>query len=202
MTLKSRNIGNILTKFLWVDIGFIALLMVNIVIGSMVGLGETFLTYDGIIAHISGAIVIVYRIIYLYWLYNVHSELREMDETYPITPGGALARVLIPIYNFYGLWNIYSTMAKYFKKETSENEIGKKLADYTPVYYILLLGTSILNSFLGGQPSESTFNFAWFMSYVADAALVVMFILIIKVVSTGLTRLSEQEWISERVEDH
>ncbi|SIS63574.1 hypothetical protein [Salimicrobium flavidum] len=200
MNLKSKKIGNVLTKFLWVNLGLIAILIVNIVIGSVVGLGEAFLAYDGVVALVLGANVLIYTVIYLFWLHKVHGDLRELDETYPITPGGALARVLIPFYNIYGLWNIYSTMAGYFKKNTQEQDIGQKLAYYTPIYYILYFGTTLFNYTLENSSPESTFSFVWFISYVGDAALVVMFILIIKAVSTGLTRLSEQEMDSSREE--
>ncbi|MCP3027088.1 hypothetical protein [Halobacillus sp. A5] len=193
MKLRSKRLGNILKKFLWADIGLTLLLLINIIIVRLVGAGEALLSYDSIVSVVVGLNVVIYTILYLFWLYKVHKDLQELDEFYPITPGGAMARVLIPFYNLYGLWNVYSTMADYFKKNSSIHATGSRLALYIPIYYILMLATNGMNSYLTRQLAEEPYSNWWFISYIGNSALVVLYILIIKAVSTGLLRLTEHE---------
>ncbi len=186
-----------LTKFLWADIGLTTVLLINIFIAQVVEVSETFVNYDAIVALLLGLNFFVCIVIYLVWLYKVHNDLREMNSSYPITPGGALRRVMIPFYNLYGLWNVYSTMATYFKESGSTHEAGKKLAIYTPIYYFLYIVTSSINSFLNMQSDYNPYSFIWVVTFVGDAVLVISYILIIKVVISGVVKLSEQYWKSE-----
>ncbi len=197
MELRSKWLGSGLKKFLWADIGLTALLMINIIIVRFVGAGEAFLIYDVSVSLVTGLNVIIYSIIYLFWLYKVHNDLQDLEKSYPIKPGGALARVLIPFYNLYGLWNVYSTMSDHFRENSIVSKNGTRLAKYLPIYYILYLVTTIVNSYLMGQSAEESFSTFWFISYLGDVALIVMYILIINTVSTGLSKLSEHELDSD-----
>ncbi|MGD7023732.1 hypothetical protein ACQCVK_14115 [Rossellomorea vietnamensis] len=185
--------GKVLQGFLWADIGLTVLLMINVLILGFIEAGDAFMNYDLIVSLVLSLIVMIYTIIYLVWLYRVHNYLQYLDSSYPITPGGALARVMIPLYNLYGIWNVYSTMANHFKKKPSIREFGVRLARFVPVYYLLFLTTAILNSYLSRQPVEEFYNSLWFISYTADIALVIMYIMIIKIVSAGLIRFSAEE---------
>ncbi|WP_270181178.1 hypothetical protein [Alkalihalobacillus sp. CinArs1] len=192
MNLRSKKLGSVLTKFLWVDIVLSTILLINIFIVRTIGVSESFLYYDSAVTVILSINFLTCIVLYLVWLYKVHNDLREMNASYPITPGGALARVMIPIYNLYGLWNVYATMAKYFKESSPAFEAGKKLAIYTPIYYFLYVITSVINSSLNMQSDYDPFTFIWVVSYIGDAVLVFMFILIVKVVTTALMNLSEE----------
>ncbi|MGF2614722.1 hypothetical protein FZC84_17730 [Rossellomorea vietnamensis] len=194
--------GRVLKGFLWVDIGLTVLLMINLLVIGFTEPGEAFLNYDLIVSLALAIIVIIYTIIYLVWLYRVHNYLQYVDSSYPITPGGALARVMIPIYNLYGIWNVYSTMAKHFKKKPSIREIGVRLARYVPVYYLLFLTTAIFNSYLSRQPIEEFNTSLWFISYTADIALVIIYIMIIKIVTAGLLNFSKEENIDSGSNAH
>ncbi|WP_079477614.1 hypothetical protein [Halobacillus salinus] len=193
MELRSKQLGSVLKKFLWLDIGLTVLLAINIIIVPFVGMEEGFLSYDSILSIILSIVVFTYSIIFLFWIYKVHKDLQDLYNAYPTTPGGALAKVLIPFYNLYGLWDIYARMATLFKQKSSTEDAGNRLAAYVPFYYVLYFATTVFNAYLAGQALEETFTTTWLISYIADTALVVMYLLIIKVVSTGLTRLSEQE---------
>lgn len=52
-------------------------------------------------------------IIFVVWIYLLHVDLNKVFSFYPISPGGSMARLLIPLYNIWGYWNIFSTMARY-----------------------------------------------------------------------------------------
>lgn len=193
MNLRSKSLGNVLYNFLWINLGLTALFLINIMITGVVETGDTFLNYDATISLIWGIINIIYGIIFLIWIFNVHRDLQELDTSYPIKPGGAIARVLIPFYNIYGLWNIYSTMADYFKANVTNSGSGTKLAKYIPFYYILLWGSTIINYLVSGAYADDAFNFLWFISYIGDGALTVTYILIINAVSAGLWKLSAKD---------
>lgn len=188
MNLKSRSLGNVLYNFLWIDLGLTGLLLLNTIITSAIGTGETFVNYDTTITLVWGLINLIYGILFLIWIFKVHRDLQEMDPTYSIKPGGAIARVLIPFYNIYGLWNLYSTMAHYFKASIPKSGIGTKLAKYLPFFYILLWGTSIMNNLVLDE--DDAFNLLWTVSYVGDGALTVMYILLVNVITAGLWKLS------------
>ncbi|RIW28458.1 hypothetical protein D3H55_21940 [Bacillus salacetis] len=184
------RLGKVIEGFLWTDIGLSAVLIANILIVNIAGAGEAFLLFDALISLILGMVSITYTILYLVWLFKIHKHLQQVDSSYPITPGGALARVMIPLYNLYGIWNVYSTMARYFKDRFSTNNLGARLAGFVPVLYLLIFPTSILNTVLSGQPAEQSYSTWWFISYIGDIALVIMYILIVKTVSAGLKKLS------------
>lgn len=56
-------------------------------------------------------VLIVCIIVFLVWMYRLHADLIQWRRDYPIEPGAALARLMIPIYNFWGLWNVFSTLS-------------------------------------------------------------------------------------------
>lgn len=192
MKLRSSQLGNTLKKFLWLDLGLTGLLIINIIVIHFAGWKDSIITYDSIVSFIYGINVLTYSIIFLVWLYKVHKDLHDLCPPYPISPGGALARVLIPFYNLYGMWNVFSTMAKEFKNHLSLQETGARLAKYIPYYYLLYLVTTILNTYLSRQPVVESYSSVWFISYVLDSVLLILYILMIRAISTGLSRLSEQ----------
>ncbi|MCA0970882.1 DUF4328 domain-containing protein [Halobacillus litoralis] len=182
---------NPLKYLLWSDIGFTCLLMINVIILSIiVAPGEAFVTYEGVIGLVITLVILTYSILFLVWIYRVHKDLQSLDSSYRISPGRALAQILIPIYNLYGLWNVYSTMADYFKEDEPTYEEGRKVGKVIPYYYSLFFITTIVNNSLLVGDSELV---VWFLSYIGDIALLVTYILIIKSVSKGLSNLVEHQ---------
>lgn len=59
-------------------------------------------------------------IVILIWLYRLHASLRITERNYPISPWGAIARFIIPFYSFWGIWNIFATLAQQFKLQGSQ----------------------------------------------------------------------------------
>jgi len=71
-------------------------------------------------------------ILFLIWMYQVHKDLRVIFKTYSITPGGALAQLMIPFYNLWGIWNVFATFADKLKLQ------GGKLAEASSILRFLL----------------------------------------------------------------
>lgn len=181
MTSKTRYLGNVLSVFLLINIGIIVFIIANITAAMIFESGIIHMIFDLLFL-----CTIIYVILFLIWIFQVHRNLQEMDSTYPVTPGGALASVLVPFYNVYGLWHVYSTMANYFQEGSSTENVGLKLAKYIPVYYIFTLGTVIVGIFLQDVDVVSLW---WIILYLANVVLTAIYILITKVVSIGVVQL-------------
>ncbi|WP_407269694.1 hypothetical protein [Radiobacillus sp. PE A8.2] len=82
-------------------------------------------------------------------------------------------------------------MSKHFKVNTSTYEAGVKIAKFVPIYYFLLIAKNIFDRYLGRLPVEESFSSIWFISFVADGILILIYILLLKTVSAGLLALSE-----------
>lgn len=60
---------------------------------------------------------IITFVIFIIWIYRIHVHLKKIFEDYPITPSGALTRVLIPLYNIFAFPNMISTFAECFGEQ-------------------------------------------------------------------------------------
>ncbi|MCA0970880.1 DUF4328 domain-containing protein [Halobacillus litoralis] len=190
MKLQSKEPEKPMQILLLIDIGLTVLLMIDVVLLNFIEPGDGFATYENIVGLVLTLTVLAYTILFLGWIYRVHKDLQSLDRSYPTSPGGALARVLIPIFNLYGLWNVYSAMANFFKKEPFTSEAGKNLGKVIPFYYALFLITTFVNDYIIRNFVNSI---VLFLSYIGDIALVVTYILIIKFVSRGLSNLVEHQ---------
>lgn len=89
---------------------------------------------------------IIATILFLGWIYRVHKEYKQISPDYPITPGGALCRIMIPFYNIVGLWTIYSSMSRFLiQYDSSVEKHGKRLRMFIPYYYFSHMIYSVLN---------------------------------------------------------
>ena len=180
MNLKNQATGNVLKVFL-----IISMILGGIFIFTnyfyVYFYYEVYLSIAWIVEAVSYANIIIWYItcvVYLFWIYKVHEDLKNLDAYYPITPLGAIARILIPIYNLYGLWNVFSTMSTYFKEHDKTFNLGKKLGLFIPIYYILFLGTEVINRNI---IAERVLNIhIYLLSFVLDLALLVMYFLMTK----------------------
>lgn len=65
---------------------------------------------------------------------------------YPISPKRALAYLIIPIYNFWGIWHTFATIADYFKDETEPTitHAGERLYLWVPYLYVALIVSNVI----------------------------------------------------------
>jgi hypothetical protein len=107
-----------------------------------------------VIVTISVALISI--VLFLVWLYRLHVDLKVLFNDYPITPGGAVARFIIPIYSIWGIWNTLSTFAKRFNQEGGESA---KCAEYlNPTiggFYSLTITSNMLNREYSRMQRES-----------------------------------------------
>lgn len=103
--LKSEIWSNVLTMMLWV---LVAMAVVDLSF-SVVYVQNYDLFYDriypvyGFVETMYVVLYYVVCVVFLIWIYRVHIDLNRMFLQFPRTPGKALACLLIPIYNLYGI---------------------------------------------------------------------------------------------------
>lgn len=94
---------------------------------------------------IMGSIFLVLLcIFYCIWLYQFHVDLRKIDSTYGISPGGAIACFFIPFYNLWGIWHLHNTYCRLLQsKGDLLKERGRRLKVIVIILYILFLFSNI-----------------------------------------------------------
>lgn len=123
-------------------------------------------------------------IIFLVWIYKVHADLNKLHSNYPISPLGSLARIMIPFYNLYGFWKVFSTMSNYFKENSQTMNWGKKLALMIPFYYISIFSSQIISRSIS---KELVINDNVIMlAVILEFMLVVVCFLMLKYIRTAL----------------
>jgi len=139
-TLKSKGVGQKLIYLLWIGLALSGLSFIFSLLEVSIPLIYYiyFELIDGFVALISLPIVLIVAIISLIWMYRLHFDLLNIFPDYPISPGGSLARLIIPIYNIWGIWNTFATIADHFKKEIMPTikHAGESLYLWLPLLYI------------------------------------------------------------------
>ncbi|MDX8044729.1 hypothetical protein SH601_01910 [Gracilibacillus sp. S3-1-1] len=192
MELTSKGTGNILK----------ALLTIGIVLSGVLVFTSFFEIYyndlferslvriDRIVASVYLIIWVISAITYLIWIFKVHRDLRNFHSNYPITSGGALARILIPIYNIFGLWNVFSTIGNYLRERTNTAKHANIILTLIPYYYILYWLTNILNRLIS---NEQVINIHVIMSsYVLDTVLMVVYLYMTKYIFESLQIINNE----------
>lgn len=178
MTLSNDKVGQKLKKLLIANLGVKGTILICAVITFVLfhELHNSFLAILGVVLFMELILSIVTGITYLVWIYRVHEDLNNtLTSHYPITSGWALARILIPVYNLYGLWNVFSTMISYFKEKAETKMIAKKLVMLLPLYYVMHVGSIIIDQFVGTVDDP-----VFYFSYVFDIALFIVYLFMTK----------------------
>lgn len=157
--IRSKQIGNILVLFL----------KIGLVLTILSFIGSLLLTYafDWYSAYISGlddfiaifnlVLWVLTIILFFVWLYKVHKDVREMDPIHLVTPGWSVASFMIPLYNLYGMWNVFWKLSTFFINSGKDaEEGGHRLRRYMPWYYVVLLGSNALQRFASNFPELVT----------------------------------------------
>lgn len=204
MKLKSETTANVIKIFLWASIvlttiGFVTTLIYTINY-------DFYLQIEFIDVFSSFLFAVVYimlGIIYLIWLFKIHKDLKTLNPSYPITPWGAIARVLIPFYNLVGLWTVYSTMHRHFQKYENTKSLGFRLMNYVPIYYVLHLGVNVLDRLLTRSYAYDMFGESYdillTISYGLNIVLFITYLLIILLVTKAVGILAT--YVTDNTED-
>lgn len=149
--IQSKQVGNILVLFL----------KIGLVLTILSFIGSLLLAYasDWYNAYVSGVddfisifnvvLWILTGILFFVWLYKVHKDVREMEPIHPVTPGWSVASFMIPLYNLYGIWNVFWKLSTFFINSGKDaGEGGHRLRRYMPWYYVIFFGNNVLQRFV------------------------------------------------------
>lgn len=203
MELTSKSVGKVLKIFLFITIALngIGLITSYFFAFQPVFFEQYLLTFDQFLSLFFTGIMIILNVLYLIWLFKVHKDFNKLDQSYPISPSGALARVLVPVYNIWGLWNVYSRMAVYLFPNTNSIELGKKLSKAIPFYYILLVVSRVLNQYLtrGTLSGVQNIEMVWLLSYAVDLVLTIVFLVMYRIVTSALQVLHDRKQTAQEI---
>lgn len=140
---------------------------------------------------LSWLILIISSVIFVIWIYRIHIDLKNLFADYPITPSGALTRILIPLYNIWGFPNTIYTFAQYFGEQgIFFSRIDKRLKFLIQMFYGFTTASYILNS------NSSTIVPAEIkpvLLILIDVALTVFILIMTKTMQSTLIQKATQE---------
>lgn len=202
MTRKSKGIGTILQLFLWVGlcVGILST-VVNIIWGIN---EELFLNYlykiDIFFSIFFAALYVMTLVIYLIWIYRIHADLAQLDSNYTISPGAALARIMIPFYSIWGTYNTYSTMAKYFQNRDTDETLGQGNTLYSsiPFLYVTLFISNLFGRLI--MNDEYITPTVYVLSYIADSLMLTVFIIMTTNINNAMETLTTYKSTSEELD--
>lgn len=203
MIPASKSIGKILSIFLWIAIIFGSITLINTYLFTFhPNTYESIITFHSFTSLSFVGINIILIFIYLFWIYKIHVDFNQLSIQYPISPSGALFRIIIPIYNIWGIWNVYSTMAKHLETRFATNFLAQRLSMYVPIFYVTFFVSRVLDK----AATYSTSGILWLFSWAADIALTVVYLLMVKIINRSIQIISgssdiEKEEEEEQVEN-
>jgi hypothetical protein len=155
-----QKINYVITFLLWISIAIQTLFIISIIYDIFLANNQVFYTIinvtdtTGIVSSwIEQILYLVYRfwdllkniqsslerLTYLsliIWVYLLHDTVRKIYKHYPILPWGAVMRFSIPLYNFWGVWDVLSNLSFYLKIQNQEvARKGKKIRKHLPWLY-------------------------------------------------------------------
>lgn len=143
---------------------------------------------DMVVTLFTYIVLVMMCILYLVWIWRVHKEYRQLVPQYPLSPGGAIAHILIPFYNIVGLWTLYSGMARFLMRlDATTARHGMRIRFLIPFYYFAHLITTVVNRM--GEDEEGVSWYIWGtgLDVLATLAYIMMFV----AVTSGLNEARE-----------
>ncbi|MCW3128878.1 MAG: hypothetical protein N2V75_02070 [Methanophagales archaeon] len=197
--LKSKGIGQKLITLLWIGLALSALSLVFSLLE--VSASSIYYTYleliDGLVALFILPIALVIIILFLIWMYRLHFDLSNIFPGYPISPGGSLARLIIPIYNIWGIWNTFATIADHFKREPEPRiaHAGESLHFWIPLLYIVLIAASIVDRILRGLFSigRDVAPILFLAEAISNVFVIVVWLQMVRIIFSGTNNLDKRK---------
>ncbi|NIK68213.1 DUF4328 domain-containing protein [Paenibacillus sp. BK720] len=120
MKLKSKTLSNVLKILLWVLAGFACADLVSSIVYTASLDAFTAYIYDfyGFVEIVSSVLYYIAAVVYLIWIYCVHLDMKAIFPSFARSPGKALACILIPVYNLFGIPSIYRMIGRSYLEET------------------------------------------------------------------------------------
>ncbi|MBD2297366.1 DUF4328 domain-containing protein [Nostoc sp. FACHB-87] len=196
-SLKSAAIGKFLVRVLWVVVGVgIVSTLFSLLAVIAQPVYQVVASLDGVVSIVALLTSIASIIIFLIWLHRIHTDLKNLFQEYPISPGGAIARFLIPIYSLWGINNTLSTFADKFKPEGGDlTSAGEQVRSLIAPLYGFMIGSRAVNRivFDAYKHPEDKFLPVWLLlSCFLDLGFTVVLLQLIKTMRTAVTQKAKR----------
>jgi hypothetical protein len=124
-------------------------------------------------------------VLFLVWLHRLHAGLRSLFGTYPISPAGAVARFVLPIYNLWGIGNTCFTLAKRLTYLVNPNRFSQRIRRLTIwLYGLLLLNAGLQGLYFWLLNTGSTAILSLWYYVARDAAVWLLSLIWLRLVRT------------------
>jgi hypothetical protein len=188
---KSKGVGNILLLFLWV--GLILSIFSLATTVPYVYAYDFYYHYlasvDHFVSSFNFVLYYITVIIFLVWMYRIHTDIIRTLPNYNVTPGGALIRLMVPFVNIWGLWNTFSNLSRLFKAtELGSYRAGARLYLLIPFLYLTLYSTSILNRYILREP-EFVGDTLIAVTVTLEVGMSLVFLMMAKIITNAM-----KEW--------
>ncbi|MFN6515984.1 MAG: DUF4328 domain-containing protein [Nostoc sp. CreGUA01] len=197
-SLKSAGVGRLLVRILWVVLG-IGLLSTLFSLLQVIAqpVYQLLALLDGMVSIISLILGVTSVIVFLVWLHRLHADLKNLFHEYPISPGGAIARFIIPLYSLWGIANTLSTFADRFKGEGGDlTSLSEKVRSLIAPLYGLMIGSNAVGRIAFTQAAknpEDKFLPVWFLlSCILDVGLTAILLQLAKTMQTAITQKAKR----------
>ncbi|MEH1865016.1 MAG: DUF4328 domain-containing protein [Nostoc sp.] len=194
ISLKSASIGRLLVRLLWVLLGFgVASTLLSLLQVIAKPLYELLASLDALLSIVTLLFSLISIIVFMIWLYRLHADLRDIFKEYPITPGGAIARFLIPIYSLWGIANTLSTFADRFKGEGEDlTRLSEQVRSLIGPLYGCMIGSNLVNRLAFTEaiknPEDKFLPFWFLFSCILDLGLTAILLQLAKTMRTAITQ--------------
>ncbi len=197
-SLKSAGVGRLLVRLLWVVLG-VGLVSTLFSLLQVIAqpLYQLLAFLDGLVSIISLILGVTSVIVFLIWLHRLHADLKNLFQEYPISPRGAIARFLIPIYSLWGIANTLSTFADRFKGEGGDlTSLSEKVRSLIAPLYGLMIGSNAVGRIAFTQAAKNPddkFLPVWFLlSCILDVGLTAILLQLAKTMRTAITQKAKR----------
>ncbi|MDZ8188923.1 MAG: DUF4328 domain-containing protein [Nostoc sp. ChiSLP02] len=197
-SMKSVGVGKLLVRLLWVVLG-IGLVSTVFSLLDVVAqpLYRLLALLDGMVSIVAFIVSLVSGVVFLIWLHRLHADLKNLFHEYPITPGGAIARFIIPIYSLWGIANTLSTFADRFKGEGGDlTSLSEKVRGLIAPLYTFMIGSNFVNRIAMRQaaknPEDRFVPIYFLLSCILDVCLTVILLQLAKTMRTAITQKAKR----------
>jgi len=149
---------------------------------------DYFSNLDGIVglfALIMGVIVVI---IFLVWIFRVHMDMWSLFPFFSRSPGMALACVMIPIFNFYGIPSVYYRIGKELGSQPRSSKQGTAIQALIAPLVIVYFFSVVTNNYVRKEVDPSVAIIL--VSVVASTILASMYLALVLTIARGLKNLA------------
>ncbi|MEG4343596.1 hypothetical protein QUB70_09940 [Microcoleus sp. A003_D6] len=195
--LKSHGVSRLLMQFAWANV---SLNIVSLLLTSLKAIAPTIEApvqgLQQILLIVTIPVVLILIVLFLVWLYRLHVDLKVLFNDYPITPGGAVARFIIPIYSIWGIWNALSTFANRFNQEGGELAKSAEYINSTigGLYFLTITSNMLNREYSRMQRESPEIEPLWLflLNDIVALGLSVMLLLMVKSMSSSVVAKARQ----------